>query len=88
LTRTVELPEGVYQNLEKVARERGMTAGDWIASILPADQDSFEKRRLHEVLQSLVGAIDNTEEPRIGYPPTPMSDLVSEKLEKQDLRRP
>jgi len=88
LSRTIELPESVYENLEKVARERGMTAGDWIASILPNDQNSAQKRRLREVLLGLVGALDSTDEPMIGYPPTPISDLVCEKLEKQGLRTP
>ena len=88
MSRTIELPEDVYQNLEKAARERGMTAGDWIASILPIDRDSSEKHRLHEVLRSLVGAIDSTDETGTGYPPTVISDLVSEKLQKQGLRTP
>ena len=86
--RTIELPENVYEGLEKAARERGMTTADWIASILPIDRDAPEQQRLHRVLNDLVGSIDSSEEPRCGNPPTPFSGLVSEKLEKQGLRRP
>jgi predicted CopG family antitoxin len=88
MARTIELPEDVYENLEKAARERGMTASDWIASVVPGDQDSSNQRSLHEVLQSLVGAIDSSEEPTTGYAPTAISELVLEKLQKQGLRRP
>jgi hypothetical protein len=88
VNRTIELPENVYQGLERAARERGMTTADWIASILPNDQDASEQQRLHKVLNDLVGVIDSSKEPRRGHAPTPFADLVSEKLEKQGLRRP
>jgi hypothetical protein len=88
LTRTIELPESDYQDLEQVARERGMSAGDWIASVLPADHDPSEKHGLHEVLRGLVGAINSTDQPRTEYPPTAISDLVCEEMEKQGLRTP
>src|ERR1022692_4485952 len=86
VNRTIELPENVYQGLETAARERGMTAADWIASILPNDQDASEQQRLHRALNDLVGAIESSEEPHRGNPPTPFSGLVSEKMEKQGLR--
>jgi hypothetical protein len=83
VARSIELPEEVYENLERAARERGITASDWIASNLPGSQDAAEQDRLHKVLLDLVGTIDSREEPRIDHPQTSVASLVSEKLQKQ-----
>ena len=43
---TIELPDELYQDLERVARERGLTPADWIAAALPGGSGSIEERPL------------------------------------------
>jgi hypothetical protein len=87
MSRSIELPDQLYQDLERVAQQHGLSVAGWIAANLPPS-GSAEERPLSEVLDGLIGTINSTEEPRNGYAPTPFSDLVARKLERQGLRRP
>jgi hypothetical protein len=86
MSRTVELPDELYQDLERVARERGLTPADWIATTLPGGAGSVAEQPLSELLQGLIGAVDSTEEPRSGHASTPFGELIARKLEGQGLR--
>lgn len=87
MSRTIELPDELYQDLERVARERGLTPADWIAASLPRGSGSIEERPLPELLQGLIAAVDSTTEPRSGDARTPFGELIARKFEKQGLRR-
>jgi hypothetical protein len=86
MSRTVELPDELYRDLERVARERGLTPADWIATTLPSGAGSTAEQPLSELLQGLVGAVDSTEEPRSGQVRTPFGELIARKFEGQGLR--
>jgi hypothetical protein len=86
MSKIIELPDELYRDLEKVAREQGLTPADWIAATLPSR--SIDEQPLSELLEGLVGAVDSTNEPRSGHSRTPLSELIARKLEKQGLRRP
>ena len=85
--RNIELPDELSQSLERVARERGLTPADWIASTLPGGSGSIGEQTLSELLQGLIGAVDSTREPRSGHPRTPFSELIARKFDRQGLRR-
>jgi hypothetical protein len=86
MSRTVELPDDLYRDLERVARERGLTPADWIATTLPGGAGSAAEHPLAELLQGLIGAVDSTEEPRSGQSRTSFGELIARKLEGQGLR--
>jgi predicted DNA-binding ribbon-helix-helix protein len=44
MSKTIELPDELYRDLEKVARERGLTLADWIAGTLPGHSGSMEEQ--------------------------------------------
>jgi hypothetical protein len=85
---TIELPDELYKDLERAARERGLSPADWIAAALPGGSGSIEERPLSELLQGLIAAVDSTTEPRIGNGRTAFGELIARKLERQGLRRP
>ena len=87
MSRTIELPDEVYKDLEKVARERGLSPADWIAATLPVGSGSIEERPLSELLYGLIAAVDSTKEPQSGKPRTPFGDLIARKFERQGLRK-
>ena len=64
MSRTLELPDELYRDLERVARERGLTPADWIASTLPGGSGSIDQEPLSDLLQGLIGVADSTNEPR------------------------
>ena len=88
MSRIVELPDEVYNDLEKVARERGISPADWIAATLPGGSGVIDERPLAELLHGLIGAVDSTKGPRSGNARTPFGELIARKLERQGLRRP
>jgi hypothetical protein len=87
MSRTIELPDELYRDLEKVARERGLTPADWIASTLPGGSGSIDQESLSELLHGLIGVVDSTNEPRSGQSRTPFGELIARKFERQGLRR-
>lgn len=88
MSKAIELPDRVYRDLERAARERGITPADWIAASLPGRCASGEEHSLALLLEGLIGAIDSTGEPRRGGTPSAFGDMVARKLERQGLRRP
>ncbi|SPF53982.1 conserved hypothetical protein [Candidatus Sulfopaludibacter sp. SbA4] len=88
MSRTIELPDELYRNLERTAREGGLTPEGWIAATLAGNSRSMENRPLYESLQDLLGVIDSAEEPRSSRARTPLDELIAAKLESQGLRRP
>jgi hypothetical protein len=87
MSRTLELPDELYRELEKVALEHSLTVVDWIAATLP-EPSSTGGHSLPELLQGLIGAVDSTEGTRNDVSRTSFGDLIARKLEKQGLRRP
>jgi hypothetical protein len=88
MSRTIELPDDVYKDLEKVARERGLSPADWIAATLPVASGLIEERPLSELLQGLIGAVDSSKGPQSGNARTPFGELIARKFERQGLHRP
>ena len=70
-----------------MARERGLTPADWIATILPGCSGSTESQPLSELLHGLIGTVDSTKEPKSGQAGTPFGELIAKKFERQGLRR-
>lgn len=87
MSRTIELPDELYRDLERVARERGLTPADWIATTLLGGSGSIEQQPLSELLEELIGAVDSTKEPRSGPARPAFSELIARKFERQGLRR-
>jgi hypothetical protein len=87
MSRSVELPDELYRELEKVALEHGLTVVDWIAATLP-EPSSIGEHSLPELLQGLIGAVDSTKGTRSDVSRTPFGDLIARKIEQQGLRRP
>jgi hypothetical protein len=87
MSRTVELPDEIYRDLERVAREQGLTPAGWIASTLSGGAGATDKRPLSDLLQGLIGVVDSTRETQGGQPHTPFSELITRKFEKQGLRK-
>lgn len=87
MSRTLELPDELYRELEKVALEHGLAVVDWIAATLP-EPSSAGEHSLPELLQGLIGAVDSTKGTRSDVSRTPFGDLIARKLEKQGLHKP
>jgi hypothetical protein len=87
MSRTLELPDELYRDLERVAPERGITPADWIATVLPAGSCPAEPQPLSELLNGLIGAVDSTQEPKSDQARTPFGELIAKKFERQGLRR-
>ena len=66
MSRIIELPDELYRDLERVARERGLTPVDWIATTLPGGSSVIGQQPLSELLHGLIGAVDSTKERRSG----------------------
>ncbi len=88
MSRTIELPDELYRDLERVARERGVTLADLIAAALPDRYGPPDEQPLAELLEGLIGVVDSTREPQSGHARTPFGELIARKLERQGLRRP
>jgi len=87
MSRMIELPEDVYRDLERTAREQGLTPAGWIATALPVHPNRPGAPPFSEWLDGLIGTVDSAHSPRSGQPQTPFGEMVVRKLEKQGLRR-
>ena len=87
MSRIIELPDELYRDLERVARERGLTPADWIATTLPGRSGAIDQAPLAELLQGLIGAVDSAKEQRSGQARSPFGELIARKFERQGLRR-
>ncbi len=96
MTHQLELPDEVYQKLELLAKEQGVTPAEWIAARLShhhgndaeAGQDSPEEQPLSETLRGYIGVIDSSKELYSDDERTPLGDLVAEKLTSQGIKAP
>ncbi len=86
MSRNLELPEEVFQALEKVAQANGVSPAEWIVGQLPSGYAPREERPLSEAMRSFIGVIDSSEEPHTGYPDTAFTKGLVEKYEKQGLK--
>jgi hypothetical protein len=87
MSQKLELPDEVYNALERVAKESGPSLDEWIAS-QPRCRDVFTKDRpLSELLDGLNGVIDSTVEPISIYGQNDFRCALLAKFEKQGLRR-
>ena len=87
MSRSIELPDRLYQDLEREAQERGLSVADWIGAHVPSSS-STAGRPLLNLLDGLLGAVDSTQEPRNSSARTPLSEMMARKFEKQGLHRP
>lgn len=88
MSRTIELSDEIYGDLERAAREVGLTPAGWIASALASASGQADGRLLPELLEGLIGAVDSTNLVQSGSGGTPYSELIAKKFERQGLRRP
>lgn len=84
--RAIELPEEVYSQLLEVARKRGISPVDWIATQLSQTTESIKP--LPELLSGLTGVIDSRTETPHASEKTSFGEGVAAKLAKQGIRRP
>lgn len=85
--KIIELPDELYRDLERAARERGLTPAGWIATTLSGGSDAASEQPLPELLRELIGAVDSSTEPRSAPVPTPFGELIARKFDRQGLRR-
>lgn len=69
MSRTMELPDSLYEALEEAAAARGMTPEDWIAEQLaketlpkPTTIDGKPARTMADLFADLIGIVDNPDE--------------------------
>jgi hypothetical protein len=77
MSRTLELPDEVYRELETVARDRGLTPADWVAAALPRESGPIDQAPLSRLLDGLIGAIDSRV-PRSAFLESPRPEYPSE----------
>ena len=80
------MPDDVYRGLEEAARDRGVSAAEWIAGALSV-RSSVANRPLSETLDGLIGVIDSRTGSPVKRNRTPFSAMIAKKMEKQGLRR-
>src|SRR5579863_1991267 len=85
--KIIELPDELYRDLERVARERGLTPAGWIATTLSGGSDAVSEQPLSELLRDLIGSVDSSKEPGSAPVRMPFIESIARKFEKQGLRR-
>lgn len=88
MSRTIELPDEVYRDLETVAVERGISIADCISEFLPKHSEPVSGQNLLDLLGDAVGSVESSAVPENDRVHTPYSDLLAEKFRKQGLRIP
>jgi hypothetical protein len=83
MSRIIELPDDIYESLERVAREQGVTLVGWIAN---AVSPVSAQRPLPDLLEGVTGTVNSAEEPPGGRPHTPFGGVLTRKFQKQGLR--
>ena len=83
MSRIIELPDDIYESLERVAREQGFTPVDWIANAVPPLP---AERPLADLLEGLTGSVNSAEVPAGERRHTAFSELLTQKFQKQGLR--
>ncbi len=83
MSRIIELPDDVYESLERVAREKGFTLVDWIANAVPPLR---AERPLADLLEELAGTVNSAEIPADERRRTAFPELLTRKFQRQGLR--
>jgi hypothetical protein len=83
MSQKLELPDEVYNALEKVAQQEGMSPEEWIAGQLPGYPSDSTGCSLTEALEDVIGSIDSTTEGPPNYGQSAYGDVLSAKFEKQ-----
>jgi hypothetical protein len=83
MSRIIELPDDVYESLERVARAQGFTPVGWIANAVPPLP---AERPLADLLEGLTGTVNSAEVPAGERRPTPFSEVLARKFQGQGLR--
>ena len=81
--RIMELPDEGHRDLERVARERGLTPAGWIAATLSSEPDAAAEQPLPDLLRELIGAVDSSKEPRSGLARTRFGEAIARTFESQ-----
>ncbi len=80
MSRIIELPDDVYESLERVAREQGFTPVGWIANAVPP---LSTERLLADLLEGLIGTVNSAEVPAGQRRHAPFSEGLTRKFQKQ-----
>jgi hypothetical protein len=83
MSRIIELPDDIYESLERVAREQGFTPVGWIANAVPP---LSAERPLADLLEGLTGIVNSAEVPLGERRNTPLGEMLTRKFQKQGLR--
>lgn len=83
MSRIIELPDDVYESLERVAREQGLTPVGWIANAVPSIS---AERPLADLLEGLTGTVNSAEVPAGERRRTAFSEVLARKFQRQGLR--
>ena len=93
MTHPLELPEHVYQMIQRAAKKEGLTPAEWIEATVsrvgtPVPADEETERPLSDVLKGLVGSFDSSKEHYDERVVRPMAEMVADKLQKQGIEVP
>jgi hypothetical protein len=83
MSRIIELPDDIYESLERVAREQGVTPVGWIANAVPP---LAAERPLADFLEGLTGTVNSAEVTPGERRYTPFGEVLTRKFQKQGLR--
>ena len=83
MSRIIELPDEIYESLERAAREQGVTPAGWIASAVPP---LSAKHRLDGLLEGLTGTVNSTDVTPGERHHTPFGEALTRKFREQGLR--
>jgi hypothetical protein len=86
MSKTTELPDEVFRDLEKVAGERGLTPADWIATALPVGSGAMERQPPFDYAPGTYWRCGQHEGGHSGKARSIFGELIARKLEKQGIR--
>jgi hypothetical protein len=96
MAHQVQLPDHVYQIIQREAEKEGLTPAEWIAAavaraatpISPDQATAAGERPLRDVLEGLVGSFNSSKENYEEREVSPMAEMVAEQLQKQGIEAP
>src|SRR5437773_1045926 len=88
MAHVLELPEDVYERLQRVAEKEGVTPVEWIEATISRHASSTESEILAGALAPFIGTVDSsTTKPDPRYR-SDFGDLVDRKFAKQGFKPP
>ena len=87
LENQISLPDKVYAHLLAVAKTRGISPTEWIASNLPDRDSSQTASNLFKDVSDLIGSIDSRVEPHQIHQKTAFGEALAIKFAKQGIQR-